>query len=103
MSIPSKLSARAWLLIPLCAVGFLVWTNLERAQRAEQVTNTDREEAVVDAASPTGYAGGKRWLIVPEHNNRSYQWISETQQMLTHGQWRVRHLEYENAPFGREV
>ena len=103
MSIPSKLSARAWLLIPLCAVGFLVWTNLERAQRAEQVTNTDREEAVVDAASPTGYAGGKRWLIVPEHNNRSYQWISETQQMLAHGQWRVRHLEYENAPFGREV
>lgn len=69
----------------------------------EYVTNTDREEAVVDASSPTGYAGGKRWLIVPEHNNRGYQWIAETQQMLAQNEWRIRHVDYENAPVGREV
>lgn len=69
----------------------------------EYVTNTDRENAVVDATSPTGYAGGKRWLIVPEHNNRSYQWIAETQQMLARDEWRVRHIDYENAPAGRAV
>jgi hypothetical protein len=91
------------MLIPLCALGFLVWSSYERARRVEFVTNTDREEAVVDATSPTGYAGGKRWLIVPEHNNRSYQWIAETQQMLAKKEWRVRHIDYENAPFGREV
>jgi hypothetical protein len=91
------------MIFPLCACGFLVWTGQQRMQRVETVTNTDHEEAVVDAASPTGYAGGKRWLIVPEHNNRSYQWIAETQQMLARQEWRVRHVDYENAPFGREV
>ena len=80
-----------------------MWTNYGRMQRVEYVTNTDRENAVVDATSPTGYAGGKRWLIVPEHNNRSYQWIAETQQMLARGEWRVRHIDYENAPVGRAV
>ena len=61
------------------------------------------DEARIDANSPTGYADGKRWLIVPEHNNPSYQWIEETQLMLARGDWRVRHVDYENAPFGREV
>ena len=103
MPLPFRLPARAWMLIPLCACGLLAWVNYQRVQRVEYVTNTDHEEAVVDAASPTGYAGGKRWLIVPEHNNRSYQWIAETQQMLARHEWRVRHVDYENAPVGREV
>src|SRR5688500_7493843 len=98
-----RLPSRIWLLIPLCALGFLVWTNWERARRVDAVTMTDAEDAVVDAASATGYAGGKRWLIVPEHNNRSYQWIAETQQMLMQRQWRVRHIDTENAPLGRDV
>jgi uncharacterized membrane protein YhaH (DUF805 family) len=103
MSPTSRFSAHAWLLVLLCACGFLVWVNCQRAQRVDYVTNTDHEAAVVDATSPTGYAGGKRWLIVPEHNNRSYQWIAETQQMLAMSEWRVRHVDYENAPLGRDV
>jgi len=103
MSFLSRLPARSWWLIPFCAVVFVGWTSYERARRVAYVTNTDREEAKVDATSPTGYAGGKRWLIVPEHNNRSYQWMAETQQMLAQGDWRVRHVDYENAPLGRAV
>lgn len=103
MSLSPRHSARTWIFILLCAAGFLAWTNYRRIQRVEYVTNTDRNDAVADPASPTGYAGGKRWLIVPEHNNRSYQWITETQQMLAQGEWRVRHVDYDNAPFGREV
>ena len=103
MSLPSRQSARAWILVLLGVFGFLVWAGYVRMQRVDFVTNTDRDEAVVDATSPTGYAGGKRWLIVPEHNNRSYQWIAETQQMLARSEWRVRQIEYENAPFGRAV
>ncbi|HEX2855608.1 MAG TPA: hypothetical protein VHO24_20400 [Opitutaceae bacterium] len=98
----SRSNSRAWIVVLACACGFLIWINYRRAQRVESVTNTERE-AVADANSSTGYAGGKRWLIVPEHNNRSYQWIAETQQMLAQGEWRVRRIDYENAPLGREV
>jgi hypothetical protein len=91
------------LIVLLGAAGFVAWTDFVRANRVSLVTDTDHETAVVDASSPTGYAGGKRWLIVPEHNNRSYQWIAETQQMLARGEWQVQHVDYDDAPTGRTI
>jgi tetratricopeptide (TPR) repeat protein len=86
------------------AVGFLCWVNTVRAQRVTYVSHLDESAAPeVDATSPTGFAGGIRQLIVPEHNNDSYQWIAQTQQMLTRGEWRLRHVNYDNAPNGREI
>lgn len=58
---------------------------------------------MIEPGSATGYADGKRWLVVPEHDNPTYQWIEETQLMLARGDWRVRSVDYENAPFGREA
>jgi hypothetical protein len=42
-------------------------------------------------------------LIVPGHDNTSFEWLDQTQQMFALGQWRVRHIDYENAPFGHQV
>ena len=74
-----------------------------RIQRVEHVSNLVETEAVVDPASPTGYAGGLRQLVVPERNDDSCQWIVQTQQMLARHEWRVRHVDYDNAPFGRDI
>ena len=57
----------------------------------------------MDEASPTGYAGGVRQLLVPERNSESQQWLMQTQQMLDSGEWQVRHVDYDNAPLGRET
>jgi len=57
----------------------------------------------IDDASPTGYQGGMRRLVVPGHDNYAYQRIEQTQQMFAKHQIRVRYVDYENAPFGREV
>ena len=103
MSQPSSLTSRAWIIIPLCAAGFLIWTNHLRLQRVEFVSGVARGDAAITRASPTGYEGGTRELIVPEHIGDSYEWIAQTQQMLGQGEWRVRHIDYENAPFGRAV
>ena len=64
MKVSSRLFSFAWLIAPVCALAFIVWTDFERTARVEYVTNTDREDAVVDVNSPTGYAAGKRWLIL---------------------------------------
>src|ERR1017187_9018253 len=98
-----RLSRRAWMIALMCALAFLAWVDIGREQRVEFVSRVASEEARIDASSPTGYAEGKRWLIVPEHNNPTYQWIEETQLMLERGDWRVRWVDYENAPFGREA
>jgi tetratricopeptide (TPR) repeat protein len=90
-------------LLVLVVLGFLVWTTHRRVERVDRVTTTDASEARIDATSPTGYADGRRWLIVPEQHTPSYELIAEAQQLLATGTWRIRHVEYENAPQGRPV
>ncbi|MEO6004831.1 MAG: hypothetical protein ABIZ04_24200 [Opitutus sp.] len=103
MGFPALHRTRLWLLLPVCAVALLLWSDHRWIQRVEAISRVDSEEATLDAASPTGYAGRKRWLIVPEHNLHSYEWIAQTQQMFAQKTWRVRQLDYENVPAGREV
>ncbi|HVZ64523.1 MAG TPA: hypothetical protein VG936_08120 [Lacunisphaera sp.] len=103
MTPAARFTSFLWLLAPLSACAFLIWMAAARVHRIDYVTNLVETGTVIDPASPTGYAGGLRKLIVPEHNNDSYQWIAQTQQMLAGGEWRLRHVNYDNAPAGRTV
>ncbi len=96
MSFPTLFSGRRWLLIPLCAALFVLATDYGRVRQVERIRDIDRD-------SGSSYADDRHWLVVPEHHARSYQWMLETEQMLTSGEGRVRHIAYENAPEGREV
>ena len=91
------------MIIPLGVIAFLVWADLGRMQHVAATTGLVELPLRLDAGSPTGYADGARTLIVPDHNNDSYHWIAQTQQMLAQREWRVRHVDYDNAPFGRAV
>ncbi|MFZ5495657.1 MAG: hypothetical protein ACOZE5_10030 [Verrucomicrobiota bacterium] len=98
-----KAATTLWILL----VAAVVWTMLNdraRIRRIGRVTGLPEwsvDAPKADPASPTGYAGGWRRLILPEHNYRSFLWIAQTQRMLAEGSWRVRHIDYENAPQGR--
>jgi hypothetical protein len=91
------------MLVALAAVIFVAWADFVRVRRAEYTTDHFVEPPATDAASPTGYVGGARQLIVPSFNEASYHWIAQTQQMLAQNEWRVRHVDYDNAPTGRAV
>ena len=106
MNLPVHLLSRVWAVIPIGALGFLVWINHARIQRVEFVSGLPgRAESVEvpDPASPTGHGLGQRELIVPERSENSFHWIAQTQQMFAQREWRVRRADYDNAPFGREV
>lgn len=103
MRLPSPLSKSLWIVVPLLAAGWLLRADSARLARVQYVTGVVPGDAVVSAASPTGYAGGVRDLVIPAQNAGSFHWIAQTQQMLARGEWRVRHIDYENAPFGREI
>lgn len=51
--------------------------------------------------SPTGYADGRRSQIL--QSTDGYHWVMQTQQMIASGDWRLRRVDYDNAPDGREV
>ena len=104
MNLLPRLASHVWILTLLLGLGFVAWTQQRRMQRVEFISETNVSAGLQpDATSPTGYAGGMRKLIVPGHNNESYQWIAQTQQMLGEHTWRLRHIDYDNAPLGRTV
>lgn len=95
-----------WLIAPLCACAFLVWSDCARIRRIEAITRLlGGAEAGnrIDPKSPTGYANGQRELIVPQRNETGFDWIIQTQQMLARKEWRIRNVDYDNAPTGRAV
>ena len=103
MSKPPRSVSFLWLLLPLAALVFLFWIDSARIQRVTKTSLLAQEAPATDARSSTGYAANTRVLVVPEHNSDTYHWIAQTQQMLANGTARVHHIDYENAPFGREV
>lgn len=54
-----------------------------------------------DATSPTGYRDAQRSQIL--ESTDGYHWVMQTQRMIATGDWRVRRVDYDNAPAGREV
>ena len=87
----------------LVAFAWSVVLNTSRIGHVRAVTAAEDEAAAIDPKSPTGLAGGVRQLIVADQNSASYQWIAQAQQGIVRDEWRVRHIDYDNAPFGREV
>jgi len=85
-------------MIPLCAFGFLFWIDTARIHRVEYVSGTEgwsAAGAAAAAASPAGDSGGPHQLVVPEHDNESYEWLDQTRQMFAQRELRVRHIAYE--------
>ncbi len=106
MTPPQSLVSRAWVLVPVCALGLIACVTYTRVDRIEYTTaqaSWSVDPPAVDPASPTGYAGGLRQLLVPNGNAESQEWVQQTQQMLHTGDWRMRHVDYDNAPWGRET
>lgn len=60
-----------------------------------------RPAPAVASDSPTGYADGRRSQIL--QSTDGYHWVMQTQQMIATGDWRLRRVNYDNAPGGREV
>lgn len=98
-----RLARLGWLISTLIVCGFIVWANRARSERTDYVSGLATAAATSDASSPTGYSGGVRTLVLPEHNDASAQWIIQTQEMAASGVLRLRHADYDNAPHGREI
>ena len=87
----------------ILAVACVTWADLRQARHILHVSDLTGSRPPAASGSPTGYADGSRHQLVPEHNTGSLQWIMQTQQQLSQRTWHVRHVDYDNAPFGREV
>lgn len=97
---------RSWMIALLLVLGFVAWDDGVRINHVQGLTSlygVTVDPPEVDPSSSTGYALGRRPLILPEVGDDGYQWIMQTQTMLAEGAWRIRRVDYDNAPRGREV
>ena len=103
---PLRISSLAWLAVLCSAGGFLLWMNVIRVRHIEYVSTLGggigQPPATVPATPAPELAAGNG-LIFPQQLTVSYHWIAQTQRMFNRGEWRVRHIDYENAPDGRAV
>ena len=72
-------------------------------RQIEYVSSIGEPAEVSNPAGVSASSTPQPRLIVPEHINASYAWLSQTRQMLAQKEWRVRRVDYENAPFGHQV
>ncbi len=102
-----RFRAAAWAAVAclLLSVAFLCWMAAARTRRVNYVSGL-AGWSVAELAGPGNVPGGRSWqprLIVPDSGNASYEWLNQTREMAARGDFRVRHVDFENAPFGREV
>lgn len=101
-----KLANHAWWVLLLVSLSLLWLATSRRIGRVEAITRSPTWSVDApgrDAASPTGFAQGQRSLIVPGHHNASFRWIMEAQKSAEDGSLRLRHINYDAAPDGREI
>jgi hypothetical protein len=88
------------------ALAWIAWDTVIRAGHALALS-ADYGVAVdappFDPASSTGYADGRRSLLLPTGAADGAHWAMQTQSQLARGDLRVRFVDYDNAPHGREV
>lgn len=105
-SLATKLAAHAWWILLLAALALHGLATERRINRIEAITNLPTwsvDAPQLDASSPTGFELGQRELIVPGHHNPSFVWIMEAQKTVENGKLRLRHIDYDDAPNGRDI
>ena len=102
----AKLATHAWWILLLAALALLWLATERRIERVEAITNSPTwsvDAPQRDATSPSGFEQGQRTLIVPGLHSPSFSWIIEAQQSVEQGAWRLRHVDYDAVPEGREI
>ena len=103
MNLSPRQRSLAWLAVPVLAALFLLWFDARAIDRIEHISGQYATRPPADPESPTGYARGQRYLILADHNTESFQWVAQTQQMVADDTWRLREIDYDNAPRQRPV
>ncbi len=103
---PGKLQLFLRIAVPLAVLAFVLCDAIVRSRHILQVSEgygVMVDAPTPDPKSPTGYVGGVRSMILPEAGEDTAHWVMQTQTMIARGEWRIRSVDYDNAPAGREV
>ncbi len=105
-ALSGKLRLLLCVAIPVAVMSYVVWDSVARSRHILRVTasyGVTVDAPAEDPRSPTGYEHGLRSMVLPEAGEDTAHWVMQTQAMIARGEWRIRRVDYDNAPAGREV
>lgn len=105
-SVTARFSRHVWWIFLIAALALLWVATDRRIARVDALTNSPTWSVDAprrDASSPTGFEKGQRKLIVPGHHHPSFWWIMEAQLSAKAGSLRLRHIDYDVQPEGRDI
>jgi hypothetical protein len=105
---PTTDGKRQWLWLAALVLSLVLiatdsWLRIRRINAVTHAPGFAMRNLVEDTASPTGFQGGVHELALPSGAADSQHWIMQTEQMFASGELRIRHVNYDNAPTGREI
>jgi len=96
--------AHYWVAALLAMVAIVAIDTVVHLRTTWELTDHHLDQPpITDATSPSGYVAGQHDLVLPYIGMDGYHWVMQTQQMLAGGGLRIRHVDYDNVPDGREV
>ena len=105
MTLPAPFTKALVWTLPALVLLSIAFTHRRALERVEHISAQQAERLLLvpAAESPSGYVGERRRLVVPGHTVESFEWIMQAEQILHDGSWRLRAVDYDNAPTGRPV
>jgi len=95
---------RLWVCALLAAVAFLAIDTVVHLRTTRDLSaNHSTSHPLPDRFSPSGLADNQHELVLPYTGIDTYHWVMQTQAMLAGQGARIRSVDYDNAPEGREV
>ncbi|HTB62176.1 MAG TPA: hypothetical protein VK737_01195 [Opitutales bacterium] len=95
---------RLWALALLAMVAFAATDTIVHLRTTwDLVSRHSAGPPMSDPAFPSGYSDNQHELILPYPGIDTYHWVMQTQSMLAGAGARIRMVDYDNAPDGREV
>jgi hypothetical protein len=92
-----------WIAALALALAFVATDSVIRIRGTAEIQDAFSGRPAPDPSSPTGYVLGQRALVMPVIGSDGYHWVMQTQAMLDGAGARIRRVDYDNAPDGREV
>ena len=93
----------AWVAALAVALAYLAVDSAVRLRTIRELEQSFGGPPATDPSSPTGYVRGEHGLVLPLVGMDGYNWIIQTQMMLAGAGLRIRHVDYDNPPAGRDV
>ena len=105
---PLRHFSSVWIAFLLGAGAILIWNAAARINRLDYLSTIgapaeNHTGGVTGSAPADAELTPNNSLPIPDQLDASYHWLAQSQRMLNRGEARVRHIDYENAPFGRTV